>query len=272
MRRPIPLLLFFVAACLERTPAVPPPDGGSAPRTDAGLVRRPDGGAMVGGDGGPTDGGASTDGGGEPDGGVDEVCLRRPETLMTFLLDVGVIAQDVILEGAVLSVDRDALVIDAGDAGVHTLTWRLPSLADPPLEPGRAIRLLYRPYSLSTVQSASILIRDVATGQLLFVGDTGLHRTRFTEDEIEVCKLGVADRGCKLFPVRCFEPTNLDLVVTLETGASMKVLLGEKASFSYRGNPYEVIHVNVANLPFLNCDVIPARFRSYVIQRVGVPR
>jgi hypothetical protein len=207
------------------------------------------------------------DAGSDADAGVDPVCLRQGEQ-MSFYMEVAVIAQDVTVEGAVLSVDGDALTLDVGDGGTRTIQWKLSTMAQPPLKVGAQVRLLYRPYSLGTLQAASILVRD-AQGGLLFIADTGLHQAHFSPEEIEVVSIGVAERGCRVFPVRCFEPRNLDLIATDEGGGVQRVEIGTRAAFSYRGVPYEVLNVNMAELPLLECDAIPARYRSYIVQRAS---
>jgi hypothetical protein len=265
MLRALAILSLLFAACQGSAPSL---------AADGGPVAVPrDGGASDAGapeDGGEADGGAASDAGVDEDGGVDPVCLRRPES-MTFFTEVAVVEQDLMIAGSVLSVDRENLVLDVGDGGLRTVRWTLPTLAAPPLLPGMRIRLLYRPYSLGILQAAVIAIWDADANEVLFVGDTGLHHTRIRPEELEVVSIGVADRGCKLFPVRCFEARNLDLVIADEDGGVQNVLFGEKGAFTYRGVSYEIINVNMAELPYLQCNVIPGRYRAYVVQRVKQP-
>lgn len=233
---------------------------------DSGLR---DGGSHDGGGDTPADGGSQATDGGDEDAGVDPVCLRRQEEPMTFFTQSTVIEQDVHVFGRVVSVDRSALSVAEDDGGVRMLTWKLPSLVVPPIAVDDRIHLLYRPYSVETLQSASILIRSLGTGEVLFVGDTGLHHTRFSQAEVEVATIGVADHGCSPF-LRCFETRNLDLVLTDDDGGIQRVFLGEKTTFYHRGRPYEAVNVNMAELGYLQCNRIPGRYRTYVLQRLKV--
>lgn len=255
------LLALGLVACGATTPLFP--RDASVP--DAGLAA--DGGAA---DGGHPDGGAGDGGQPEEDGGevaVDPVCKPDAGVVqnMTFYLETAVIAQDVVLVGPVLEVDREKVVIGGEDGGARTVHWTLPALARPPLRVGDRIELLYRPYNLGTLQAASVLVRAAEGGRVLFVGDTGLHRTRISQSELEVATIGVQDRGCSPFG-GCGDARVLDLVLTDEAGGSQRVELGQMAPFTYRGLRYEVVHVYMAELPYIRCNVIPARYRMYVVQ------
>lgn len=258
--------VVVLSACIERElpPLAPPLDQGPlffGPR-DGGVFTYDGGGGRRTGGVGPGDAGVA-------DGGVDPYCLRSAEP-MTFAMPVGVIEQDFVIAGLVHRLSREELVIES-DGGLHTLSWTLPSQAVPPITAGQFVRLLYRPYEFGTYQSASFTLRD-QDGLLLFVGDTGLHRVRITGDDLQVATISVADRGCRLFPIRCGEPRRLDLLLTDSAGGELRVPPGDKATFSYQGRPYEVLNVNMAELAYIECNVVPARYRSYIIQLAPSPQ
>lgn len=257
-------LVLAVAGCADdvRPPSPVAADGGAVDLTfDAGASVR-DGGVSAARDGG-ADAGTLASG---PDGGDPYCAPSRFERIEFFAETGGVVDQDVIIEGTVRTITRDVLRIEqAGE--IRTLEWTLPSTASPPIAVGDFVRLLYRPYTISTYQWAAITLR-AANGTLLFVGDTGLLRTRINGADLEVATISVADRGCKLFPIRCGEPRRLDLLLTDEEGKQMRVAPGDTGRFLYRGLHYEVMNVNMSELAYLSCNVIPARYRAYTIQLV----